>query len=1097
MMPRSAPRFFVLALIAAAFRPFPVAAQDARDPAGAQAPGLQRAGAVDSTADDPASTVPPTLVILEPWWDGIDGETEGLKALWEQGLREFGAELAGTYEIRPMPALSGDDAPSPLIRATITGEPGGYSALFQLEDRESGAEAMKYLPFDDLREGLYLEFARALESLARAAGTPPPPGRPVLVDSFSPSDLRGVDLPAGGAAAVVPWAIAARPDGNLLVALGDGVLEFGPLWQVVDRPARALAAEGGRGFAYGMALTPSGTLYLRPLAGDSLWIFPEGSGAYRRRRIDAPQGSAFGVLDDGSPFSISPSPPVLRVYGDAGTVEVAMPRSSVVFAAAPGPEGTLWIADTATSAIRVLSGDGKILREAIYPDLPQGYSIMRLRPLEDGGFLLVTNADFRRYDRRGTLLWAWDGREEGFALTLSIYNDIVETGKGVYCVSDYLGRRIIRIAESRSSLGDALSWITPELSDAAAGKGGARQLLALAEGYEERGGIEAARAVLERYLDSRPGDGSAAARAVDLEARLLSAKAAVGEAEVAELLERYGSETARETYGRTVKTLEALKALRPGDAEVAARLAAIKRSFRDAEYGTAAAAPRPALSEPRLGPLFPSLFQVYRTRSAGSIAIKNTLKVPLEELRAELFVPKYMDYPFETPSAQRLEVGAEARLDLYAFLNEKVLEVEEDLPLLAKVSVKYRAAGVPSEVQMTVPFTLLRRSALSWDDTGRLASFVTPFDGAVESFAFAALAEGRREGLPSENLVRAAAICSALGSLPLRYVPDPASPLEEVFRGSGAVDTVRFPRTTLAYRGGDCDDTSALLAALLEAAGVPTAIVTSPGHVFVALDAGLPPRDAWILGSASTLANLAIGNTLWIPLESTTLEGGLAGAWKAASALVARYRNDADFSLTPLAELRARYPALPLPPSALPSPRPDGAATAAVTASSAAALDAALFATLEAAQEARYQAELRERGAGAAAAGNRLARVQAAYGRRDRAAATLEGLVARYPDYLPAYLNLAVFSARSGDRDGAAAWLARAECAAPASPRIGEYAALLGLRAGTVISGNGEGAEGIAGGNAGSGDGPQVGVSEAPGTGVRAEDLGAAFPWIE
>ena len=85
-------------------------------------------------------------------------------------------------------------------------------------------------------------------------------------------------------------------------------------------------------------------------------------------------------------------------------------------------------------------------------------------------------------------------------------------------------------------------------------------------------------------------------------------------------------------------------------------------------------------------------------------------------------------------------------------------------------------------------------------------------------------------------LAPAAALAEALGALPLAYVPDPASPIAEALGRGEAVDTVRFPRSTLAYPGGDCDDTTALLESALEAAGIGTAIVATPGHVLLAFD---------------------------------------------------------------------------------------------------------------------------------------------------------------------------------------------------------------------------------------------------------------------
>ncbi|MBD3248605.1 hypothetical protein GF336_00995 [Candidatus Woesearchaeota archaeon] len=54
------------------------------------------------------------------------------------------------------------------------------------------------------------------------------------------------------------------------------------------------------------------------------------------------------------------------------------------------------------------------------------------------------------------------------------------------------------------------------------------------------------------------------------------------------------------------------------------------------------------------------------------------------------------------------------------------------------------------------------------------------------------------------------------------YINDPAS-----------VEYVKSAKESLVSRGGDCDDSSVLLANLLEAAGVETRFVFVPGHVYI------------------------------------------------------------------------------------------------------------------------------------------------------------------------------------------------------------------------------------------------------------------------
>src|SRR5690606_3469675 len=83
-------------------------------------------------------------------------------------------------------------------------------------------------------------------------------------------------------------------------------------------------------------------------------------------------------------------------------------------------------------------------------------------------------------------------------------------------------------------------------------------------------------------------------------------------------------------------------------------------------------------------------------------------------------------------------------------------------------------------------------------------------------------------------------LANGLGAYRVQYIEDPASPFAQNQTSAAVVDTVRFPRETLFYQSGDCDDTTALLATLFESVGIQAAILTSPGHVFLAFNSRIP-----------------------------------------------------------------------------------------------------------------------------------------------------------------------------------------------------------------------------------------------------------------
>jgi tetratricopeptide (TPR) repeat protein len=93
------------------------------------------------------------------------------------------------------------------------------------------------------------------------------------------------------------------------------------------------------------------------------------------------------------------------------------------------------------------------------------------------------------------------------------------------------------------------------------------------------------------------------------------------------------------------------------------------------------------------------------------------------------------------------------------------------------------------------------------------------------------------------------------------------------------VDYLQFPAQTLETRAGDCDDLSILYASLLESAGIETAFVTIPGHIFTAFNVGLDPRTAkaMFLNPGDLITR---DDQTWIPVEITRVKDGFLKAWQ-------------------------------------------------------------------------------------------------------------------------------------------------------------------------------------------------------------------------
>jgi tetratricopeptide (TPR) repeat protein len=287
------------------------------------------------------------------------------------------------------------------------------------------------------------------------------------------------------------------------------------------------------------------------------------------------------------------------------------------------------------------------------------------------------------------------------------------------------------------------------------------------------------------------------------------------------------------------------------------------------------------LTELRFADVFPVLFKYYDSHPIGAVTLNNREKIPAEGVSVELLVKPYMDNPKECASIQKLAPGESRNIELSALFNTQVLEVFEDEVVSAAVTLYYTAGGRSFKREYTQPLRILSRNALSWDDDRKAAAFVTGKDPEVLSFSknVAGLATEKTRSALNPNLLKALGIHEALRQYQMRYVPDPSTPYKELSRNRQAQDFLQFPRQTLRYKAGDCDDLSILFSALLESVGVETAFITVPGHIYLALSLDLPPAEA-ARRFVRPEELILTADRSWLPLEVTEIDGGFLKAWQ-------------------------------------------------------------------------------------------------------------------------------------------------------------------------------------------------------------------------
>jgi tetratricopeptide (TPR) repeat protein len=286
------------------------------------------------------------------------------------------------------------------------------------------------------------------------------------------------------------------------------------------------------------------------------------------------------------------------------------------------------------------------------------------------------------------------------------------------------------------------------------------------------------------------------------------------------------------------------------------------------------------LMDVQLYEIFPVFHKFYDDHPVGTALLINQEQKPISDIQLSFYIKQYMDSPKQCPVPQELAGGGSERIEIMSLLTDQVLGVTESTKVAAQLSLEYRMDGDLYRDVRTVTVRLLDRNAMSWDDDRKAAAFVTAKDPAVlaVSKAVAGLVRENGPAALNQNLLTAMGLFTAMELYGLSYVVDPKTPFVEFSKDHNLVDYLQFPRQTLTYKAGDCDDLSILFAALLESVGVETAFVTVPEHIFLAFSTGLSETES--SGVFADHGELIIkSGEAWVPLETTRRKGGFMKAW--------------------------------------------------------------------------------------------------------------------------------------------------------------------------------------------------------------------------
>jgi tetratricopeptide (TPR) repeat protein len=270
-----------------------------------------------------------------------------------------------------------------------------------------------------------------------------------------------------------------------------------------------------------------------------------------------------------------------------------------------------------------------------------------------------------------------------------------------------------------------------------------------------------------------------------------------------------------------------------------------------------------------------------------------------------VFIKSFMDSPKTTTIKEELAPGTSLSIDLLALFTDKVLTITEGTKASVEITLNYNVGGSPRTSQLVETVFLNNRNASIWDDDRRAAAFVTARDPAVLRLAksVAGIINDREGLIVDTHLATAMALHQALGLYGMHYVVDPTTPYKDFVSRKTDIDFLQFPRQTLDYKAGDCDDLTTLFCAALEAVDIETAFITIPGHIYAAFALDVPPEK--VKAVFRQPEDLIIeGGKAWVPVEVTEIKGGFLKAW----ALGAKeWRENADAGLAKLYRVREAW----------------------------------------------------------------------------------------------------------------------------------------------------------------------------------------------
>lgn len=294
--------------------------------------------------------------------------------------------------------------------------------------------------------------------------------------------------------------------------------------------------------------------------------------------------------------------------------------------------------------------------------------------------------------------------------------------------------------------------------------------------------------------------------------------------------------------------------------------------------------------------LFAAMQSYYIRNPLGTVRLTNTERHPVTDVEISFYQHGFMDSATAAATIERLEPGETVEVPLFASFNESIFTTEGVTPLVGEVIVSYRNRARPAEQRHPISYDLYDRSAVTWDDDRKIGALITPADSALRNYASFIRQAVRDLPQPTyhEPLLFAMQLYAALAELGVLYQADPTSPFVEVHGNRFLVDSVSLPRETLSRTTGDCDDLTVLFCSMLESVGLETGFITVPGHIYPAINTGVPTRSFRDVHPDRSMM-IDVDGEIWVPFEITLVgRASFLDAWSSGAEQWNSYAEQAD-----------------------------------------------------------------------------------------------------------------------------------------------------------------------------------------------------------